>query len=117
MQSTVRMDVAGSDGLRGGVRDRAPGVPDQLRRVQRSYNRVLEMPAGLLRATSEHSYTVPFGPADIDRMASENSGSRTVIPVVAEELEIGKRAVPTGGVRIQRHVLEQEEEIDMPLLS
>jgi uncharacterized protein (TIGR02271 family) len=117
MRGTDQIEVTGSGGLRGVLIDPPARDPDQLVRVQLSDNRVLELPAGLLRSNKDGSYTLPFGPDDIDRMARETASGRTVIPVVAEELELGKRAVPTGGVRVQRHVLEQEEEIDMPLLS
>jgi uncharacterized protein (TIGR02271 family) len=117
MRSTERIEVTGSGGLRGVLLDSPSNDPDELVRVQLDDTRVLELPAGLLRSDRNGSYTLPFGPEDIERMAQESASSRTVIPVVAEELELGKRAVSTGGVRIQRHVLEQEEEIDMPLLS
>jgi len=117
MRSTDSIQVTGSGGLQGVLLDPPSRDPDELVRVQLRDTRVLEMPAGLLRSTADGSYTVPFGPEDIDRMAQETSSGRTVIPVVAEELELGKRAISTGGVRVQRHVLEQEEEIDMPLLS
>jgi len=117
MRSTEPIEVTGSRGLRGVLLDPPSSDPDQLVRVQLDDTRVLELPAGLLRSNGNGSYTLPFGPEDIDRMAQETGSGRTVIPVVAEELELGKRAVATGGVRVQRHVLEQEEEIDMPLLS
>lgn len=40
-----------------------------------------------------------------------------VVPVVAEELRVGKRTVETGRVRITRRVREREEVIDQPLLK
>ena len=40
-----------------------------------------------------------------------------VVPVVAEELRVGKRTVETGRVRITRRIREDEEVIDQPLLK
>jgi uncharacterized protein (TIGR02271 family) len=40
-----------------------------------------------------------------------------VVPVVAEELRVGKRTVETGRVRITKRVREHEEVIDRPLLK
>lgn len=37
----------------------------------------------------------------------QNTGD-TVIPVVREDLEIGKREVETGGVRVRTHIVEEE---------
>jgi uncharacterized protein (TIGR02271 family) len=39
------------------------------------------------------------------------------IPVLAEELDVQKRAVTTGGVRVHRRVLEHEETVELPLLK
>ena len=40
-----------------------------------------------------------------------------VMPLIAEELEVGKRQVETGKVRITKKVQEREEIIDEPLLA
>jgi uncharacterized protein (TIGR02271 family) len=45
------------------------------------------------------------------------SGDQKTIPVAEEWLEIGKRTVQTGTVRITKRVREREEEIDQPLLK
>jgi uncharacterized protein (TIGR02271 family) len=47
---------------------------------------------------------------------AESGGQRT-IPVAEELLEIGKRTVQTGTIRISKRVREREEEIDQPLLK
>jgi uncharacterized protein (TIGR02271 family) len=39
-----------------------------------------------------------------------------VVPVVAEELRVGKRVVETGRVRVSKHVSEREELVDEPLV-
>jgi len=44
------------------------------------------------------------------------SGRQTVIPVVAEQLEVGKKAVTTGTVRVRKTVQEKVEHLDVPLL-
>jgi uncharacterized protein (TIGR02271 family) len=41
---------------------------------------------------------------------------RAVVPVVEEELKIGKRTVESGRVRIIKHVEQREQLIDQPLL-
>jgi len=126
MRSTEQIQVIGTGGLRGFLLDPVPRDPDQPVRIQIGETRVLEVPAGLLTRRNDGSFEVPFSPEDVSRMAERedirrpepnSSREETVIPVVAEELDVQKRAVPTGGVRVHRRVLEHEEEIDMPLLS
>jgi uncharacterized protein (TIGR02271 family) len=41
----------------------------------------------------------------------------TVLPVVEEELQIGKRKVDTGATRVTKVVHEREETVEMPLLK
>jgi uncharacterized protein (TIGR02271 family) len=38
-----------------------------------------------------------------------------VVPVLSEELQAGVRRVPTGGVRVHKHIERHEEVIDQPL--
>jgi uncharacterized protein (TIGR02271 family) len=47
----------------------------------------------------------------------ERSAESLVVPVVEESLEVGKRAVETGRVRISKTVREREEVIDEPLMQ
>ena len=106
-----RIPVLGAGGLRGVLLDPIPNNPDQPVRVQVGERRILETPAGLLQRQSDGSYSMPFSADDLDSMASQPK----VVPVVAEELDVQKRAVPTGGIRVHRRVLEHEEEVDMDL--
>ncbi|MBC8077004.1 MAG: YsnF/AvaK domain-containing protein [Chloroflexales bacterium] len=43
------------------------------------------------------------------------TGERIVLPVVAEELQVGKRRVETGRVRLRTVVTERQETVDVPL--
>jgi uncharacterized protein (TIGR02271 family) len=43
-------------------------------------------------------------------------GDRAVVPVVAEELAVTTRRVPTGGVRVRKTVARREAVVDEPLL-
>jgi uncharacterized protein (TIGR02271 family) len=127
MRSSEQVEVTGTGGLRGLLLDPIPRDPDQPVRIQIGETRVLEVPAGLITTRNDGSYAIPFSSEDVDRMDNGSAGStaeppsrnnreETVVPVVAEELDIRKRAVQTGGIRVHRRVLEHEEEIDMPLL-
>jgi uncharacterized protein (TIGR02271 family) len=125
MRNSEQIEVFGAGGLRGFLLDPVPRDPDQPVRIQVGDTRILEVPAGLLTVRNDGTYTVPFSTEDISRMAEEDvqpsraaamRQAETVIPVVAEELDVRKRAVQTGGVRVHRRVLEHEEEIDMPLM-
>ncbi|MGI8989133.1 MAG: DUF2382 domain-containing protein [Bryobacteraceae bacterium] len=40
----------------------------------------------------------------------------TVIPVIAEEIEVGAKGVKTGAVRVHKRVEERVEHIDMPVV-
>lgn len=45
------------------------------------------------------------------------AGEERVVPVVEEELAVGKRMVETGAIRIRKTVREQEAVADEPLLK
>jgi uncharacterized protein (TIGR02271 family) len=53
--------------------------------------------------------------ADAPARRAEDDG-KVVIPVVAEQLEVGKRKVEAGGYRISKTVTEREEVVDQPLM-
>lgn len=65
-----------------------------------------------------------FGAVDVDERAMQNSGnadfgqttgaavsdSENAIPVIEEELKVGKRMVQTGGVRLRSRIIERQVE-------
>jgi uncharacterized protein (TIGR02271 family) len=61
--------------------------------------------------TSAHAQAAPIRPADTG--AAPSGEAR--IPVVEEELAVGKRQVSRGGVRVFRHITEQPAEADVTL--
>ena len=52
-----------------------------------------------------------------DRSQPEEPQEKKVLPVLEEELHVGKRKVETGATRIRKVVHEREETVDMPLLK
>ncbi|HKG14344.1 MAG TPA: DUF2382 domain-containing protein [Pyrinomonadaceae bacterium] len=51
-----------------------------------------------------------------DGSFEELAGAAVVVPVVEEELRVGKRVVETGRVRVTKTVSEREELVDVPLV-
>lgn len=46
---------------------------------------------------------------------TQTSGEKLVIPVIAEEIAVGKRVIESGKVRISKRISEHEELVDVPL--
>ncbi len=76
-------------------------------------------PARLLTERPDGSYYAPVSLAEIRGTPAAPAVSRPlVIPVIHEEVEIGKRTVETGsGVRISKSVREEEQTVDLPLIE
>jgi len=53
--------------------------------------------------------------ADESREPLKREAEVVVVPVLAEELEVHKRAVDTGGIRVRKVVNEREQVVDVPL--
>lgn len=115
--------VTDFDGLRGMVE-----VPGQ--EIDRTQPEVMVhfengqqivIPTEKLIQRQDGSYFLPFS---LDKEATEplanNNPSRDeetlVLPVIAEKLDVQKRRVETGGVRIKKIIHEREEIVDEPLL-
>jgi uncharacterized protein (TIGR02271 family) len=75
------------------------------------------------RATRAEIETIEIERTDAVTMQQQHRGEddraerEVVVPVVAEELKVGKRTVETGLVRVTKRVREHEEVIDQPLLK
>lgn len=56
-----------------------------------------------------------LGQPETGPVSSQPVNEATVIPVVAEEVVVGTKAVKGGAVRVHKHVQERVEHIEMPL--
>ncbi len=110
--------LTGDHGLSGVVHwaggDPAPATV----RVSLDDGRHLRVPAAVLQRRPDGSYYLPLGPAEI-AAAGEASDDATVegsiIPLVAEQIDIQKRQVETGRVRITKTVETEEQTVDVAL--
>jgi uncharacterized protein (TIGR02271 family) len=88
--------------------------------VQLDDGRQVLVPLEALDRPEDGSYALHLDPAALEarqETGSPVSGRPLVVPVMAEALEIDKRQVKTGRVRIRKIVHEREEVIGLPLLS
>ncbi|HEV7904894.1 MAG TPA: YsnF/AvaK domain-containing protein [Pyrinomonadaceae bacterium] len=135
--------VTDRDGLRGRIDAYAPQAQGEGSRpevfVHLEDGRQVLMPVEELVLQNDGNFTVPFSLSDLARpqrreTVSETTGGtdandetlvtsnrartdeRIVMPVVAETLDVQKRKVETGGVRIKKIVHEREEVVDEPLM-
>jgi uncharacterized protein (TIGR02271 family) len=74
--------------------------------------RMLEVPLSLLSPRRDGAFDLDL---TSEQVPPPSGGTEAVVPVIAEELHVGRRAVPTGGVRVNRRAVGHEELIDVPL--
>jgi len=87
--------------------------------VQFDDGRQLFVPVTALRQQEDGSFVLNLDAAELERRqatGSEADVQPLVVPVMVEELDVQKRQVTTGRVRISKVVHEREELIDEPLL-
>jgi len=125
MNQTDSIIVMGRDGLRG-VIDRAAWPPragetQVLVRLENGQQVLVPVEALVLQA--DGSYFLPVGFGDVERQVSasntqvmQQADQNVVVPIVVEELEVQKRRIETGRVRLTKMVREHEEVVDEPLL-
>lgn len=116
------------DGLRGFIDEQDAGWDDKRGQVlvRLEDGRQAMVPADELRHGGDGSLYLPFslseltqaspGASDARRGAGARGEGAVVVPVVAEQLEVQKRKVEAGGVRIRKTVSEREEIVDEPLM-
>lgn len=116
------------DGLRGFIDEQDAGWDDKHGQVlvRLEDGRQAMVPAEELRRAGDGSLYLPYGLSELTQVAARGSGAKkaaggradgaVVVPVVAEQLEVQKRKVEAGGVRIRKTVSEREEVVDEPLL-
>ncbi|MEO5726349.1 MAG: DUF2382 domain-containing protein, partial [Byssovorax sp.] len=70
-------------------------------------DRLIERPGGGLRLTTRFD----------DVGVEPGESTRTILPVLEERLEVSKREVETGRLRLQKRVREDEQTVDEPLFA
>lgn len=86
--------------------------------VQLDDGRQVLVPLEALDRQEDGRYALYLDPAELEaRQGTDSpvSGRPLVVPVMAEALEIDKREVETGRLRIRKAVHEREEVVDPPL--
>ncbi len=121
MEQSKAVLVNGKAGLRGQLASplRA-GQSDEQVQVRLDDGRQVIVPGELLVRQTDGSYYLPLSLTEVEQRYSLDSQQRDqeqlVLPVITEELEVHKRTVTSGGVRIKKLVSEREEVVDEPLL-
>lgn len=124
MSSQPFIAVRGNDGLMGVLLDPPPFANDRTPvRVRLQDGRDLQVPPAALVQQPDGSYYLAVGPADVPppitstAQTAQPQQQETIVPVLAEELVVDKRAVPTGGVRVHKQIQQHDELVDMPLIK
>jgi uncharacterized protein (TIGR02271 family) len=129
----VSVNVTGAGEFRGTIEavNGAACVPESAAgplRVRLEDGRELLTPPDALRRQPDGSYRLQLHGPDLaqltDQLASAGGGSASgggdvagvVVPVLGEELKVGKRTVETGRVRVSKHVREEEQVVETPLI-
>jgi uncharacterized protein (TIGR02271 family) len=122
MSEPKTLAVISKDGARGVIVDEQPddsGAAQLLMQFE-SGQQVLAPAEVLVEQADGSYYYLPIRLDDLSRQREENvtltADKPLVLPVVAEEIDVRKRTVETGKVRVRKIVQEQEEVVDEPLL-
>ena len=112
--------VQDKDGLWGTVVSGSPPLPSSAAQVvvQTESGQQCLVPTELLVQQPDGSYALPRCLAEFAFAGSAPRGHQDapmVVPVLVEELEVQKRPVETGKVRITKVVHERETTVDEPL--
>ena len=132
--------VTDSEGLRGTIDTASPTLNKRDRQalVHMEDGQQLLVPIDELQKQEDGSFTLPFslrqlasdpqsilagrtradggGDSRADaRLKGDGEEETVVVPVVAETLQVEKRRVEAGGVRVRKVVREREEVVDEPL--
>ena len=120
MQIPGSSRVKDKDGVWGTVVPASPHLPSNAAQVvvQTESGQQILVPTDVLVQQSDGSYYLPLRLAELEHSGSERSVPQDepmVVPVLVEELEVQKRLVETGKVRITKVVHEREALVDEPL--
>jgi uncharacterized protein (TIGR02271 family) len=101
---TSPLAYKGTDGVHGVIASQS-GVLDTTNpetEILLTTGQTLRVPTNRLTRNSDGSYSLL---------------EQVTIPVLEEVLDVGKRVIPTGAVRLHKKTFEREETVDVPLYS
>jgi uncharacterized protein (TIGR02271 family) len=116
MSNAALTQVIGKEGLRGVILDE--GTVEREVLVRLADGREVLVGREVLQRQGDGSYYLPMSAADLETYrtrAAATDEACIVLPVVSEELTVGKRRVETGRVRLRTVVTERQETVDVPL--
>lgn len=86
--------------------------------VQLDNGQRILIPTDMLVLQADGSYYLPLSLTELQGQSQAGPEADTlVVPVLTEELDVQKRQVEAGGVRISKVIHEREEIVDEPLLK
>ena len=106
--------VVGDGGIRGVVAGPSQNAPDEIAIELEDGSEISVPSSAFVRQPDGTWYVHTDHPGSFRELRSE-PGADTVIPVIAEELEVGKRKRTTGKVRVEKRTTEHDESVSMPL--
>jgi uncharacterized protein (TIGR02271 family) len=120
MHIAASSKVQDKDGVWGTVVSGSPHLFSNAAQVvvQTESGQQFLVPTDLLVQQPDGSYALPLRLAELERSGSEprvHQDEPVVVPVLVEELDVQKRSVETGKVRITKVVHEHETIVDEPL--
>lgn len=109
--------VTGYEGLRGTIHGPLPPSGQQVE-VTLDDGARIQVPVASLTPDPEGGYFLPISRSDVQRaFAAQPSRQEShVIPVIQEEIQVGKRLIETGRVRVRKVITEHTETVDQPLM-
>ena len=121
MPIAISSKVKDKDGVWGTVVPTLPPLSSNAAQVvvQTESGQQILVPTNILVQQPDGNYYLPLGLAELQHSGSEHGRDQDepmVLPVLVEELEVQKRLVETGTVRIIKVVHERETLVDEPLL-
>src|SRR5688572_18874870 len=116
----MQVKLAGEGDLIGTIHAASwQGAPGQPVTVRLEDGREIQTPREMLRPMPDGSFELTLGRTDLDKLTAVlgERAKDVVVPVVAEDLQVAKRTVETGRVRVTKVVREQEQVFDQPLMT
>jgi uncharacterized protein (TIGR02271 family) len=120
MEQSEVIPVITKDGARGTIVRRPSEAGPSQALVQFDTGEQVLVPAKQLVLQEDGSYYLALRLADLMAQQTEGEGQedeRVVVPVLEEELDVQRRRLETGRVRVSKLVREREELVDEPLLQ